>query len=36
MSAIELAINKPVEKDELLEKDVWVASDVGLNVVAQT
>lgn len=31
MNALELAVNKLTEKDELLEKDVWVASDVGLK-----
>lgn len=31
MSAFELAINKPINRDELLEKDVWLASDVGLK-----
>lgn len=31
MSAIGLSINKRVEKDALLDKDVWVASDVGLK-----
>ena len=31
MSAIELAVNKLIEKDELLDKDIWVASDVGLK-----
>lgn len=31
MSAIELVINKLIEIDALLEKDVWLASDVGLK-----
>lgn len=31
MSTFNLAINKLIDKDELLEKDVWLASDVGLK-----
>ena len=31
MNATELAVNKSVERDELLDKDVWVASDIGLK-----
>lgn len=31
MSMFDLAINKLIDKDELLEKDVWLASDIGLK-----
>ena len=31
MNATELAVKKSVERDELLDRDVWVASDVGLK-----
>lgn len=31
MNAIGLALNKTIEKDELLDKEIWVASDVGLK-----
>ena len=31
MCALDLAINKQIDQDELLEKDVWLASDVGLK-----
>lgn len=31
MSLFDVAINKIVDKDELLEQDVWLASDVGLK-----